>query len=71
MFRFPTFIEEPSETPAAAVRKGVTESRAKIERDPMTRRETLELVRAYYRIEDPEVREHLQKLIRAAASAVR
>ena len=29
------------------------------ELDPMARRETLELVRAYYKIRDPEIRKHL------------
>lgn len=37
------------------------------EKDPMTRRETLELVRAYYRIQDPEVRKRLADLIKAVA----
>ena len=35
--------------------------------DPLNRRETLELVRAYYRIEDPAVRRRLCDLIRAIA----
>ncbi len=29
------------------------------EPDPMAKRETLELVRAYYKISDPEIRKHL------------
>lgn len=33
------------------------------EKDPMTRRETLELVRAYYKIEDPAVRKRLRDLV--------
>ena len=59
-----------SKTPAAAGRKGLAESDAETERDPMMRRETLQLVRAYYRIKDPEVRQQLQKLIKAAARSV-
>ena len=47
------FFEELPGTPAATTRKGLIESDAGIERDPIMRRETLELVRAYYRIEDP------------------
>jgi len=35
--------------------------------DPLARRETLELVRAYYRIEDPSVRRKFCDLIRAVA----
>lgn len=36
-----------------------------IEDDPMTRQETLELVRAYYRISDPNVRKKVFDLLRA------
>ncbi len=39
------------------------------EPDPMARRETLELVRAYYRIEDRGQRRRLLDLIRALAAA--
>jgi transcriptional regulator with XRE-family HTH domain len=37
------------------------------ESDPMARRETLELVRAYYRIQDPAVRRRLADLTKAVA----
>ena len=37
--------------------------------DPMHKRETLELVRAYYRISDPALRTHLRKLIASTATA--
>lgn len=36
--------------------------------DPMSKRETLELVRAYYKIEQPELRKHIFSLIRSIAS---
>jgi len=36
-----------------------------IDRDPMARRETLELVRAYYRIPDPIIRKRLLDLARS------
>ena len=39
------------------------------EKDPMARRETLELVRAYYRIPDPVVRKRLAELTRMLARA--
>jgi len=39
------------------------------EKDPMTKRETLELVRAYYKIKDPAVRKRLGELVRAVAKA--
>jgi transcriptional regulator with XRE-family HTH domain len=40
---------------------------ASYERDQLAKRETLELVRAYYRIEDPEVRKRLFELVKAVA----
>jgi len=40
-----------------------------IDRDPMARRETLELVRAYYRIPDPIVRKRLLDLARSVGGA--
>jgi transcriptional regulator with XRE-family HTH domain len=36
--------------------------------DPMSRRETLELVRAYYQIEHPDLRKHVFALIRSIAT---
>ena len=38
------------------------------DRDPLAKRETLELVRAYYRIKDPSVRAKIKDLARAMAS---
>ncbi len=37
------------------------------EKDPMARRETLELVRAYYQIKDPIVRKRIVELARAVS----
>lgn len=37
--------------------------------DPLHKRETLELVRAYYRISDPGIRTQLRKLIESTATA--
>ncbi|HEX7970326.1 MAG TPA: helix-turn-helix transcriptional regulator [Stellaceae bacterium] len=42
---------------------------ARHEPDPMMRRETLELVRAYYRIPDPQIRRRLFDLTKAIANA--
>jgi transcriptional regulator with XRE-family HTH domain len=39
------------------------------EPDPMMRRETLELVRAYYRITDPQIRRRLFELTKTIANA--
>ncbi len=41
------------------------------EPDPMAKRETLELVRAYYKIEDADVRKRLRELTNALGAAVR
>jgi transcriptional regulator with XRE-family HTH domain len=46
--------EEPADAPEA---------------DPMTKRETLELVRAYYRITDPQVRKRVFELAKVLAKA--
>ena len=37
--------------------------------DPLHKRETLELVRAYYRITDPTIRTHVRKLVQSTAAA--
>jgi transcriptional regulator with XRE-family HTH domain len=47
----------------------VEEVPASLETDPMTKRETLELVRAYYRITDPQVRKRVFELAKALANA--
>ena len=40
---------------------------ASFEGDPLVKRETLELVRAYYRITDPSVRKRVFELVKAVA----
>jgi transcriptional regulator with XRE-family HTH domain len=35
--------------------------------DPMNKRETLELVRAYYSISEPAIRDHLRKIVQSVA----
>ncbi len=39
------------------------------ELDPMARRETLELVRAYYKMRDPQLRKRLRELTKALGAA--
>jgi hypothetical protein len=46
----------------------VEEIALEAENDPMTKRETLELVRAYYKISDPTVRKRLFELAKSLAS---
>nr|WP_254434908.1 helix-turn-helix transcriptional regulator [Magnetospirillum sp. UT-4] len=48
---------------------GLEEPPAQFEHDPMAKRETLELVRAYYRITDPHVRKRVYELAKALADA--
>lgn len=48
---------------------GLAEEPASVEADPMTKRETLELVRAYYRITDPQVRKRVLDLAKALGAA--
>lgn len=45
-----------------------SEEPAPFEADPMTKRETLELVRAYYNIADPQVRKRVYELAKALAA---
>ncbi len=49
--------------------RGKAKKQPRYEPDPMVKRETLELVRAYYKIEDPDVRKQVSLLIRALAPA--
>jgi transcriptional regulator with XRE-family HTH domain len=60
-----------SESPAQLSRQKSKRSPRKPPKseDPLHRRETLELVRAYYRITDPKIRGHVRKLFQSAASA--
>ncbi len=60
-----------SESPARLSRQKSKRSPRKPPKseDPLHKRETLELVRAYYRITDSKIRGHIRKLIQSAASA--
>ncbi len=63
------FEEMPSEVAASSPAQWRRKAKAppSYEPNPMARRETLELVRAYYKISDPRVRRRLYELIKAAA----
>ena len=67
------FFEDMSADTAARTPsriKGLGEVRtAPIEPDPMVKRETLELVRAYYRIGDASIRKRLFELTKSLANA--
>ncbi len=65
------FFFEEMPTAIAASSPTLGGSRAKkppsYEPNPMAKRETLELVRAYYKITDPQVRKHLFEMTKAVA----
>ena len=64
------FDDIPSgmKTPEGQVTIGLREQEQKtLGKDPLARRETLELVRAYYRISDPRVRKRLFELTKSMA----
>jgi transcriptional regulator with XRE-family HTH domain len=61
------FFEEMGVSPPAAAQPG--DDAAGFEHDPMTKRETLELVRAYYRIPDEKVRKRIFEMVKAVAAA--
>jgi hypothetical protein len=46
---------------------GMSEEGSDYEPDPLAKRETLELVRAYYKITDPKVRRKVFDLIKSMA----
>ena len=50
------------------VRSDLSASAGERAEDPMSKRETLELVRAYYQIEQPDLRKHVFALIRSIAT---
>ena len=67
------FFEEMSASVAAQTPSKLLDAKKLPEigedRDPMARRETLELVRAYYRIADSAVRKQLYNLVKTVAKA--
>ncbi|NIA72161.1 helix-turn-helix transcriptional regulator [Pelagibius litoralis] len=65
------FDEMPTDVAASspAQRPGVGRPAPEQELDPLVKRETLELVRAYYKIEDASVRKRLFEMTKALASA--
>ena len=66
------FFDDMPSTVAAnspAQQRGMTEEPAAYEPDPMAKRETLELVRAYYKIIDPQIRKRLFEMTKALGAA--
>ena len=62
-------MTEPETPQSAKIQR--PEATEKSEQDPLIKRETLELVRAYYRISNPKARRHLFELTKALGKTVR
>ncbi len=60
---------EVAAIPSAPKRRGKAKKLTGYEPDLMVKRETLELVRAYYKIEDADVRKGVYQLIKAVGAA--
>ena len=59
------FDSMPAEIGQEPIEYGATPTSDVLPRDPLTKRETLELVRAYYRVGDPGVRKRLFELVKS------
>ncbi len=62
------FFDEMSGDVSAAGAVSSPEAAELPQQDPLAKRETLELVRAYYRISDPRIRKRIFELIKSIAS---
>jgi len=58
-----------SQTPSLLLSGGLEEPASTFIHDPLTKRETLELVRAYYKISDPSIRKRVYELAKALAES--
>lgn len=61
--------EVGAQTPSALIKAGQRPFAVGNETDPLAKRETLEFVRAYYRIKDPAVRKRLADLTKMIAKS--
>lgn len=62
------FFDDMPDAVAGNLPPGLSESSTpKFEQEKLSRRETLELVRAYYRVADPAVRKRIFELVKAVA----
>ena len=66
------FDDMPADVAAKspAQRRGSVKNPVSYEPNPMHKRETLELVRAYYKIGEPQIRNRLRELTKALGAAV-
>lgn len=61
------YDDAPADAPTLSAFPGVREDPAGFENDPMAKRETIELVRAYYQVTDPLVRKRVFDLVKSIA----
>ena len=61
--------EIKNQTPSMLMSGELEESSAEFEHDPLSKRETLELVRAYYRITDSTIRRRIYELAKSLGDA--
>ncbi len=66
------FDEMPKDvaTKYGGVSRGMAEGAEEFDPDIVSKRETLELVRAYYKIENPQVRKRLFEMVKALGKSV-
>lgn len=62
-------MDEPEAGSPKGIAIGLAEGADTFDRDPMAKRETLELVRSYYKITDPKVRRRVFELVKALGKA--
>ena len=65
------FEDTPAEVTASSPAQGRRKAKEppSYERDPMAKRETLELVRTYYKISNPQVRQRLFEMVKAIGAS--
>ena len=66
---FEDLPKEHSFKPGRVASPGLSENQEPFRNDPLAKRETLELVRAYYKIRDPRVRKRLFELTKTLAKS--
>jgi transcriptional regulator with XRE-family HTH domain len=64
-------MEEPQAGTPQGIAIGLAEGADTFDHDPMAKRETLELVRSYYKISDPKVRRRVFELVKALGKSGR
>jgi transcriptional regulator with XRE-family HTH domain len=69
VYLFEDMPPEVAAIPSATKKRGKAKKLPSYAPDPMAKRETLELVRAYYKIEDADVRKQVSQLIKAMGAA--